>query len=417
MSNILSQDTFQHANQSGWPSSSGPPVESWSQVRGSGTLSISSNEGVLTFASATTNVMTLGTQTPGNCEVLVRCTQSNTSDSMGACLHFIDSNNFYAVGMAYVSAGNLYIRKDKAGTFSSLNSAAFTTTASTFYWIRARITGSSGNWTISGKIWADGSNEPSAWTLTATDSSSTNDAGKYGISSAPSGTGNTTKFDSLTVTDASKLLSVPVRSVVRTQVTKSLPVRVLVRTQQTKSLPIRALVRTQQTVSAPIRSVIRTLKTLSLPMRTLVRTQVTKSLPVRSVVRTLKTVSLPIRTVVSSSATLNTLSLRMRTRVRTLATKSVPIRTVARTLHTLSLPMRSVVRTLKTVSLPVRTGARTQRTLSLQIRSVVRGRTLSLPIRTVVASLPPTTVYMIGYGRDGTATGHSRDGSATGKGA
>lgn len=201
---ILSQDTFVHANQSSWPSSSGPPSETWTLSRGAASLSISSNEGVCTFGSSTTNCMTLGTQTPGNTEVLVRCTQSNTSDSMGACLHFIDTNNFYSIGQAFVSSGNFYIRKDKAGTFSTLgSSAAFTTSTGTFYWIRARITGSAGNWTLQGKIWADGSGEPGSWTVTATDSSSTNDAGKYGLSSAPFTTGNATKFDSLTVTDAS----------------------------------------------------------------------------------------------------------------------------------------------------------------------------------------------------------------------
>jgi hypothetical protein len=196
----LSTSTFNQANQSGWnPASDG---ESWSEVRGSGTLSIASNEGLITFASSTTNVVTLGSNTPGNCEVLVRCTQSNINDSMGAALHFIDSNNFYSVGQAFAASGNFYIRKDKAGTFSTLTSTTFTTVTSTFYWIRARITGTAGSWTISGKIWQDGNAEPGGFTITANDTSSTNDAGKYGISSAPFTTGNITKFDSLTVTDA-----------------------------------------------------------------------------------------------------------------------------------------------------------------------------------------------------------------------
>lgn len=198
----LSTDTFIRANQSGWGVAS--DGETWAQPRGSSALSIVSNEGVCTFGSSATSCMALGTQTPGNCEVLVRCTQSNTSDSMGACLHFIDSNNFYSVGMAYVSAGNFYIRKDRAGAFSTVGTpVAFTTVTGTFYWIRARITGSAGNWTISGKIWQSGTSEPGSWLVTATDNSSTNDAGKYGISSAPFTTGNATKFDSLTVTDAS----------------------------------------------------------------------------------------------------------------------------------------------------------------------------------------------------------------------
>lgn len=198
----LSTDTFIRANNaSSWNPAS--DSENWTLSRGAATLSISSNEGVCTFSSSTTNCITLGSNTPGNCEVLVRCTQSTTSDSMGACLHFIDTNNFYSIGQAFVSAGNFYIRKDKAGTFSTLGSSAvFTTSTGTFYWIRARITGSAGNWTLQGRIWQDGSGEPGAWTVTATDSSSTNDAGKYGISSAPFTTGNATKFDSLTVTDA-----------------------------------------------------------------------------------------------------------------------------------------------------------------------------------------------------------------------
>lgn len=201
---ILSQATFIGPNQSGWMPSSGPPTESWAESRGSGPLSIASNEGVITFGSSATNVITLGVQAPGNCEGLVRCTQSNVSDSMGIALHFIDSNNFYSVGQAFVSAANFYIRKDKAMTFSTLGTpVSFATITGTFYWIRARITGSAGNWTISGKIWQDGTSEPGPWTVTATDSSSTNDAGKYGISSAPFTTGNTTRYDHFTMTNAS----------------------------------------------------------------------------------------------------------------------------------------------------------------------------------------------------------------------
>lgn len=187
--------------------------------------------------------------------------------------------------------------------------------------------------------------------------------------------------------------------------TKSLPVRTVVATRVTKSLPVRVLVRTQQTKSLPVRSVIRTLKTISLPVRLVAGTRVTKSLPIRALIRTLKTVSLPIRTVVRGA---NTLSLPVRSVVATRATKSMPVRTLTRTLRTLSAPLRTTVRTMATKSLAIRTKAVTPATKSLPVRCVVRGRTWSLQIRTVVASQPPVTIYVVATGRDGivTARGH-----------
>lgn len=198
----LSTDTFTRANQSGWGTASDSEV--WTQARGVQTLAIASNEGTVVFVTNTnTNVMTLGTQTPGNCEVLARCSFGNTSDGFGCALHFIDSNDFYAAGMNFLSTNNFAIRKDKAGTFTTVANTSFTAAVNTFYWIRFNCTGSAGNWTLKAKIWQDGSGEPGPFTITGTDSSSTNDAGKYGLAGFAINGSTGLKFDSLTVTDAS----------------------------------------------------------------------------------------------------------------------------------------------------------------------------------------------------------------------
>lgn len=195
----LSTDTFTRANAASWGTSSGG--ETWSHPRGTDTLSIASNEGLDTGGgSSVTNVMLLGSQTAGNVEVLVRFTQSVTTVIAGSVAHYVDSTHWYSCTVGTI-AGNLAIRKDVAGTFSTVAQAAFTTTAGTFYWIRYRITGSTGNWSHQAKIWQDGSGEPGSWTIPATSDSSM-DAGQYGLSAMCNSSGNNAKFDSLTVTDA-----------------------------------------------------------------------------------------------------------------------------------------------------------------------------------------------------------------------
>lgn len=61
----------------------------------------------------------------------------------------------------------LVVQKRVNGTFTNLRVAAFKATANTAYSLRFRIVGTM----LYAKVWASATTEPSAWTVTTTDSS------------------------------------------------------------------------------------------------------------------------------------------------------------------------------------------------------------------------------------------------------
>jgi hypothetical protein len=187
---LLAQDTFIRPNQpSGnvWGVSS--DGKSWSQVRGTQALTLTSNEGVMTFSTTTTGIMALGTGTSASVEGLVRFSVSTLTDLAGISLRFQDSNNFYSCVVGNTSQ-TLTFRKDVASTFSTVGTAvAFTYSITTFYWMRFRIDGN----ILRASAWLDGTTEP-FWMMTAIDTS-ISAAGRYGVVGTPTTTGNTTQYD------------------------------------------------------------------------------------------------------------------------------------------------------------------------------------------------------------------------------
>lgn len=71
----------------------------------------------------------------------------------------------------------LVITEYASGSYLSGNNANISITPTSWYWIRFRLSGSS----LYGKIWADGYNEPSSWTVTHTDA--TLSSGRVGLGS------------------------------------------------------------------------------------------------------------------------------------------------------------------------------------------------------------------------------------------
>src|SRR6266568_2350337 len=192
---VLAQDTFIRANQSGWGTAS--DGNTWTQLRGTQTLSIASNEGVLTYpGNQTTGIMALSSGTQAAVEGLVRFSVSTLTDLAGIALRVQDANNFYSCVVGNTSQ-TITFRKDVASTFSTVGTAvAFTYTTGTFYWMRFRVSGSD----LYAKAWADGSSEPD-WMMIASDASIST-AGRYGLLGTPTATGNTTQYDHFTATDA-----------------------------------------------------------------------------------------------------------------------------------------------------------------------------------------------------------------------
>lgn len=205
MATALLTDTFLTGGR-GSPNtwSPGSDGNNWTQSRGTQTMSYDSvnHQGVLTYnGSTTTGVMTYSSQNLLNVEIMVNVVASTGTTIAGSVARFTSSSNFYAciIGNA---ANDLEIRKDVAGTFSTVASAPFTWTVGTKYTIRFSVQGN----LLKGKIWQQGSSEPVAWTCTGTDSSLTA-AGLVGVSGTPSASTQTAKFDSFAVTSAHLLIS------------------------------------------------------------------------------------------------------------------------------------------------------------------------------------------------------------------
>lgn len=192
----LEKDTFVRANQSGWGTASNG--DTWAVTLGSSTLSIASNEGHATGTTSQANVQ-LGSTTNADAEVLVRCQTSDTnSNRMGVSLRQTASNTFYAAKMN-VNSGVFSIGKVVTGTITDLfTTSSFVASAATYYWIRFKAVGTF----LAAKIWADGTAEPAAWTVSGTDSSITG-AGGVGLTFYSSNSATTWDFNAFNAVDYS----------------------------------------------------------------------------------------------------------------------------------------------------------------------------------------------------------------------
>ena len=89
---------------------------------------------------------------------------------------------------------------------ANLDTAAFTSVSSTYYWMRFRVNGA----TQKGKIWADGDVEPEAWMVEATDATITA-AGRQGIGAFTSS--GTKYWDVFSVATAGDRAKMPARTI------------------------------------------------------------------------------------------------------------------------------------------------------------------------------------------------------------
>lgn len=131
---------------------------------GTGTVALTSDEA--TIASTTGNVfMQLGTTTTTDEEATVRFSLSASATTGGIALRYTDANNFYALE---TTTTTISIVKASGGTPITLASAAVTLSTSVYYRLRFRVVGSVPV-ELYGRVWADGSSEPSVWNVTSSD--------------------------------------------------------------------------------------------------------------------------------------------------------------------------------------------------------------------------------------------------------
>jgi hypothetical protein len=185
----LGQDTFSRANQSGLGTASDGQV--WSQLSGTMSASIASNEGHL-IGQNSDSLFRLGSQTAKDVEAIFRFKCTNFSnDILGLALRVLDSNNFYRPRLFN---GNFSFMKFVGGVLTDIQDTAFSATNGQFYWMRYRIVGT----THIGKVWADGTSEPLAWTATVTDTALTS-AGGFGLEAWTGSATDTFDFDNLSI--------------------------------------------------------------------------------------------------------------------------------------------------------------------------------------------------------------------------
>ena len=158
----IAQDTFQRANQTHWGKASDGLT--WAgQANSSNAFSIVNNAGQLSNSKAAFYAL-LGPVATDSEVIFSGSLSSFNLTSMGAVLHWNDTNNWYK---AFIDGAKLWVQQKVNGTYKTLKTVPFVATAGTSYTIDFKIVGT----TLSANVWLTGTTEPSGWMATATASS------------------------------------------------------------------------------------------------------------------------------------------------------------------------------------------------------------------------------------------------------
>jgi len=128
---------------------------------GTGTAALTGNEGVI---SATTGDVEMvgGSNTSGDQDGSMRFLLSTATMAAGIELRRVDGNNFYRLS---ATATTLAIAQNIAGVLGTLASVVVALSTNTYYRMRFRVVGSGPTATY-GRVWLDGTTEPSSWNVT-----------------------------------------------------------------------------------------------------------------------------------------------------------------------------------------------------------------------------------------------------------
>lgn len=166
---VLACDNFIRPNRSGFGTAS--DGKTWTEY-GTGTLSISSNAGLIVSSGLDTDVQ-LGTDVATNVGVFCQVSINNSSDIPGIEGRFSGNGGTPTSYKLVWYGGNLHINKAINGVNTELTTLAYTLQPGTIYNFLLWMIGSS----LYGKVWAAGSAEPGAWTASISDGSITGPGG------------------------------------------------------------------------------------------------------------------------------------------------------------------------------------------------------------------------------------------------
>ena len=158
--NILSQDTFQRANQLLWGTASNG--QRWgADATTRNVFSIAGKVGQVANGQGAFDA-TLG---PIITDAEVACSGSMSQfnqSNIGAVLRWSDTNDWYK---SYIDGKSLVVLKGVGGMATRLGAVPFIAKPGVLYTLRFRINGT----TLSASIWQNGSAEPANWMVTVTD--------------------------------------------------------------------------------------------------------------------------------------------------------------------------------------------------------------------------------------------------------
>jgi hypothetical protein len=161
----LGTDTFQRANQTYWGTAS--DGQTWGgDANTVNHFSISGNTGLLSNGGGTSYNAILGSSSSDEQVLVTGSLSSFTNSNFGPVLRWTDTNDWYK---AFIDGNNLILQSKVSGATTIIGSTPFAATAGTSYSIRFQVIGT----TLSARVWATGTTEPSTWMVTVTNSSLT----------------------------------------------------------------------------------------------------------------------------------------------------------------------------------------------------------------------------------------------------
>lgn len=181
-------DTLTRANQSGL--GSGTDNQPWSKVSGTMTGDIASNKGHL--VGTTDTYWRYGSAVARDVKARVRfkCTD-HVNDVFGIAVRAVDGANLYR---PRAMNGTVQITKFIAGALTVIASTAFALINGQDYWMVYFVR----DHLHTVKVWADGTTEPSSWTVTTTDTTYL-DSGGFGIQAWTGNGAHAIDFDNFMV--------------------------------------------------------------------------------------------------------------------------------------------------------------------------------------------------------------------------
>lgn len=200
---LLAYDSFSRADSAASWGTASDGVSVWTHPVGTDTLSVVSHQGVVTYAVGGSNVMLLGTGTSLPIEGRCRFQSSDASASAASVVLRSNAGGTTFYGLTYrFATQKLFIVRIVAGVSTTLTNTSWAADSSHVYRLRFRAVGTAPV-RLSGRIWIDGTTEPTNWTVQTSDNTGSKiaTAGRYGIAALPGVAASTVTFDAVNVGD------------------------------------------------------------------------------------------------------------------------------------------------------------------------------------------------------------------------